>query len=218
MNEVSSEHPSKIYDDKTRAEIQKFVEMVAKRRKVSTDAVDFDALWKALENAARLHKGNLDHTGPQTTLRKTLDRLDGCIDAIRTLTGENGLLSPSLLSWSFISDNGFISKRESPAALAGLVRNLQKVEAELVEDAKTFRLIAKGKHPLMCSPDDHRHLLQWNMLGIGHYLLGPQIGDVDGPLMTFIQLVLRPVLGNATPGRTTIRTFARRMAKDGQPV
>jgi hypothetical protein len=208
MNEAGGNSTQAVYCDQDRSRIREFVQKEAKRRKVDTDAVDFDALWQALENAANQYDKNRDFSKPKTALKETLAKLDAAIDAIRILIGEDGLLNPSVLAWSFISDSGASVKNELPITRTRLVRDLQNLETKLTGEVERLQTIAAGKDLCVLGRDER--LLQSNMLKIGHRLLGPQIGKEQGPLMTFMQLVLRPVLGDATPDRAAMRTFARR--------
>ena len=65
-------------------------------------------------------------------------------------------------------------------------RDLRILETTLTGEVDKLQEIAAGNDPCVLGWDE-RFLIS-NMLKIGHRLLGPEIGNEQGPLMTFMRL------------------------------
>jgi hypothetical protein len=200
------------YSDEARAKLKHHIERVDRRLRVTRD-VDWNALWENLEIAAQMYARGVapPQDIPKTTARKTLDTLDECATAIRTL--RKCLTSPELCgSWDFSSSDGLrrAIKVEAPPP-EHLIRELSELQDTVEADVRELQEVVGGAKMHAFGADDCRANLIGQVLAAGHQLLGlKKVGHENGPLVTFLRLALEPVLGRATPSTTALRTFARR--------
>ena len=199
------------YDEAARAALKRHVERVDQQRGVSRD-VDWDALWGDLESAAETYKmwTVQPQNSPKVPARNNLDKLTRCATTINKL--RDYLRDPALLNWDVVSSDGSrrAIKAETPERLEHLTRELAELQNKLETDARELQVVLNGAKLHAADVNDSNAWLEGVILDIGHRLFGPQVGRADGPLVTFLQLALTPVLGEATPPRETLRTIARR--------
>jgi hypothetical protein len=210
------------YDEAARAALKRHVERVDQQRGVSRD-VDWDALWGNLESAAETYKMWTvePQNSPKLPAQNHLDKLTRCATTINKL--RDYLRDPGLLNWDVVSSDGSrrAIKAELPERLKHLTpqlaelqneltRQLAELQNELEAEARKLQVVLNGAKLHAADINDSNAWLEGMILDIGHRLLGPQVGRADGPLVTFLQLALTPVLGEATPPRETLRTTARR--------
>ena len=201
---------SRRYDEAARAALKRHVERVYQQRGVSRD-VDWDALWGDLESAAETYKmWTVQPQNSSVPARNNLDKLTRCATTINKL--RDCLRDPALLHWDVVSSDGSrrAIKAESPERLEHLTRELAELQNKLETDARELQVVLNGAKLHAVDVNDYNAWLEGMILDIGHRLFGPQVGRADGPLVTFLQLALTPVLGEATPPRETLRTNARR--------
>jgi hypothetical protein len=91
-----------------------------------------------------------------------------------------------------------------------LIEQLADVRAKVTADAEGLQELAAEQKIRAYRKDDCIAELKGRLLEIGQNLFGPQVGGNDGPLITFLQLALQPILGDATPDADALRAFARR--------
>jgi hypothetical protein len=199
------------YDDAARAALKCHVERVDKQRGVSRD-IDWDALWGDLESAAETHKmwTMQPQNSPRVPGRENLNKLTSCATTINKLLGY--LRDPALLNWDVVSPDGSrrAIKAESPERLEHLTRELAELHNQLETEAQRLQVVLSGARLHAVDVNDYNAWLVGLILDIGHRLFGPQVGRADGPLVTFLQFALTPVLGEATPPREALRTISRR--------
>jgi hypothetical protein len=201
------------YSEEARAKLKRHIERVDRRRGNTRDVDFWKLLWAHLEIAAEIYaRGVAPPQGiPKTTARKTLDTLDKCATAIRTL--RKCLTSPELCgSWDFSSSDGLrrAIKAEAPPP-QDLIQELSKLQDTVEVDVRELQEVVGGAKMHTFDADDCQTNLIGQVLAVGHQLLGlEKVGHEKGPLVTFLRLALEPVLGRATPSETALRTFARR--------
>jgi hypothetical protein len=177
--------------------------------------VDWSALWDELERIA----GALEPLpGERLNFNDTIRALTKCQKAADVLLQQ--LNNPALTNWDFdsVTSNSVTGNRlmkriikiESPRRLRPLIENLVPFRDELEADIAELQKFAKKQK--MHALDREARLLD-EVLDIGHELFGQQVGGSDGPLIKFVQLALRPVLGDATPSANALRISALRRSK-----
>jgi hypothetical protein len=206
--------PPYYYSEETCAVLRAHIEKVAARRKVPCN-VDWSALWDELERIA----GALEPLpGERLNFNDTIRALTKCQKAADVLLQQ--LNNPALTNWDFdsVTSNSVTGNRlmkrlikiESPRRLRPLIENLVPFRDELEADIAELQKFAKKQK--MHALDREARLLD-EVLDIGHELFGQQVGGSDGPLIKFVQLALRPVLGDATPSANALRISALRRSK-----
>jgi hypothetical protein len=188
------------FGEEARARLRAHIERVYHRRKGTRD-VDWDELWQVLESAAKLYERWA--ADPEAGPRKTLEALAGCVATLDKLRGQ--LTDPSLLNWSVVSAAGWSFKAESPEQ--SLAQKLAEQRNRFEADIEELQILVRGTREKKAPA---KTWLVRTLAGVGHWLFGAGVvGREDGPLVTFLQLALEPVLGNATPPAATLRTIAR---------
>jgi hypothetical protein len=203
---VASRH----YSEEDRVALKGHIERVAAQRGVTCDAVDFEALWEALETAATVYDQCVAQPAeePKATASDTLKMLTGCAATIRTL--RSYLTNPALLNWDFVSSDGLRRTTKSEAPRQRLLEELAKLQNEKEADARELQEALGSAKAHAGDASDSRAMLMGLVLDVGRQIFGPNVGRADGPLVTFLRLSLEPVLGEDTPSAETLRTFARR--------
>jgi hypothetical protein len=199
--------PLQYYNEAARSELQAHIEKVLARQGKTFEHWDY--LWGYLEDAAQAYCRDLERFshGSLPAPQETLQRIDERITAIDKLTSYLREWPP--FDW-FRNEGGFLVRSDSPKQWQHLTGELAKLRAKFSDDTQELqKFLNKGK-TYAATASDWQVLFQWRVLEIGRQLLGPQVGRDDGPLMTFLQLALSPVLGKSTPRPPTLRSFARR--------
>jgi len=208
LQHARSRTMSQHYDEPARAQLQAHIENVLARRK--TIFARWDDLWTQLERAAEQYSQGLKRFSqdPLPSAQETLEAIDGCIGAIAKVT--NYLGNTVTFDWHFRNERGYLIQSESPKRWRHLTKELIALRSNLSAKADELRRFCQGSKTYAATAGDCQDLFQWRVLEVGRQLLGSQVGRDDGPLITFFQLALSPVLGNSTPPAPTLRSFARR--------
>src|SRR5262245_58636958 len=209
--------PPRCYDKAARAAIKAHIEKVAAQRKITRNTLDSDAVCERLEFAATMYNQciaqlvkdkPLIQGAPQAKARETLDLLTGCVTTIGKL--RRYLTNPALFGWDFASLDGLRRTIKSEASSEHLIQELPNLHNDMESDARELQKVIKGAKMHAVDVGDCEAWLIGQIRDICHQLFGPQVGRADGPLVTFMHLGLKPVLGEAIPPRETLRTIARR--------
>ena len=134
-----------------------------------------------------------------------------CAELINALLRK--LNNPALFNWNLsrtLTDPWCRSIKCETLKFGDLIEQLTDLRAKVAVDAEGLRKFAVGQKLRAYRQDDCVAEFKEGLLEIGQNLFGPQVGRNDGPLITFLQLALQPVLGDATPDADALRTFARR--------
>ncbi len=197
------------YSDKVRAALQKIVEEARARRGVKK-AINWVAVFDGLETLARWH--DHDRKRLPVTPREALKKVSDCLSSLDDLLQK--LKDPELHDWDFISSSDdsilTLTKSESPKseriALIPLRASLEPLRNQLLRDQA--ELAGFQAHGRALGEHDYDRLFKANVLEIGRDLIGEQVGNEDGPLISFCQIALQPVFGDFSPD--ALRSFARR--------
>ena len=193
------------FSDDDRVKIKAHVEGVMARRKAPC-SVDFDELWNALELAAMAYDDAAGGGAGACETRAELMKYRSIIDDLV----KNCLQKPELFKFDFVSATGIFSKSERkppPSLINELTAERDKFD-EVIADLKKF--IDDGGKIHSVSKDDYRINVQGLILELGRNLFGSSVGNEKGPLVTFLELALRPILGQETPTPQALKKFAQR--------
>jgi hypothetical protein len=182
-----------------------------------TDDAARDAAAK-LESAAALYAQCIADVPPQgrPTAAEIRDALVKHAAAIKQVLEFE--TDPALCGYEYASADGrSIIKGTLPSEQAlGWLRTRQ---SELMAEIADLQEIMDGGRGWMhaAGADDCKGLLIGLVQDIGHQLFGPQVGHLEGALVTFMRRALEPILGPDTPSPESLRTTARRNARNYQP-
>lgn len=204
---VAENTPRCRYDEEARVKLKRHIEQAVARRGIRCE-ID----WGALEEAARIYTWNAESRSSKAcSPADTIAGLIECAELINALLRK--LNNHELFNWNFISDSTdpwCRSIKRETLKFDDLIEQLTDVRAKVTADAKGLREFAAGQKIRAYREDDCIAELKGRLLEIGQNLFGPQVGRSDGPLITFLQLALQPILGDATPDADALRIFARR--------
>jgi hypothetical protein len=199
------------YNEEARVKLKRHIEQAAARRGIRCE-IDWGALWGALEEAAKIYTWSAESRSSKAcSPGDTIAGLIECAELINALLRK--LNNHALFNWNFISDSmdpWCRSIKCETLKFGDLIEQLTDVRAKVTVDAEGLRRFAAGQKLRAYREDDCIAELKGRLQEIGQNLFGPQVGRNDGPLITFLQLALQPVLGDATPDADALRTFARR--------
>jgi hypothetical protein len=206
------------YDEGVRAELKRYIEQVIARQG-DRRGVDWNPLWNELERVASAYDWSVGLLSIKPHSPKdTIAGLFECEKLINALLRK--LNTPALFNWNFISDSSDPScrsiKRESPKKFRNLIEGLTAAREKLRGDAAELQKFAAGHRLRAYAKDDCVAEFKTGVLVIAQGLFGEQVGRSDGPVITFLQLALQPVLGDATPNADALRAFARRHTRRPQ--
>jgi hypothetical protein len=208
---VAENTPRCRYNEEARVKLKRHIEQVVARRGIHCE-IDWGTLWGAIEEAARIYTWNEE--SPSSKACSPADTIAGLVECAELI---NALLrklnNHELFNWNFISDSTdpwCRSIKRETLKFDDLIEQLADVRAKVTADAKGLQELAAEQKIRAYRKDDCIAELKGRLLEIGQNLFGPQVGGSDGPLITFLQLALRPILGEATPDADALRAFARR--------
>ena len=208
---VAENTPRCCYNEEVRAKLKQHIEQAVTRRGTCRE-IDWDELWNKLESAARAYTWSAELLSNKAySPGDTIKGLIECAELINALLRK--LNNPALFNWNFISDSTDPWSRSikcETLKFGDLIEQLTDLRAKVAVDAEGLRKFAVGQKLRAYRQDDCVAEFKEGLLEIGQNLFGPQVGRNDGPLITFLQLALQPVLGDATPDADALRTFARR--------
>lgn len=208
--------PRRHYDEAARAKLKAHIMQVAARRRKNVRADDvtwkpfWDRLWHQLEAAAAGFDWGEELRYQAIRPRDTIDQLTKRIELIDDLCHE--LRKPT--NWDFTSDTKNPWRRlvkSEPSRFGDLIGALETARKQTEIDVAGLRRELAGEPKMRARIDvDCEGELKGRLLDIGRSLFGQQIGNPEGPLVTFLHLALTPVLGEATPDKNALRTWALR--------
>lgn len=188
-----------------RSEIKKHIEQVMARLKLPCD-VKWDELWDSLELAALAYDPSAVESGAGAS--ETIKKLDQYRSTIDDLL-KNCLQKRELFEFDFVSATGVFTKRKRKPP-ASLIKELTTLRDEFDKDIAELKKFSGGGKTHSASKDDYRIPVQGLILELGGKILGPSVGNENGPLVTFMRLALHPILGKDTPTAQSLRKFAQR--------
>jgi hypothetical protein len=197
------------YSEKDRAAIKQHIERVFARRGGDC-GVDFAELWRSLEIAAMAYEQKATPDKPPSA-SKTIKELIAWRAAIDDLV-RNCLQNETLFEFDFVLASGSrIMKGTSRKSLPALIEELNSIRDEFAESIAELKgFVGGSERAHAADADESRATLQGLVLELGQKLFGRQIGNPNGPLVKFVRLVLRPILGAETPSPVALRKFAQR--------
>ena len=208
---VGENIPGCCYNEEVRAKLKQHIEQAVRRRGTCRE-IDWDGLWHKLESAARAYAWNAELVSNEAySPGDTIKGLMECAELITALLRK--LNNRALFNWNFISNSTEPWSRSikgETLRFGYLIEPLTELRAKAAVDAEGLQKFAVGQKLRAYRQDDCVAEFKEGLLEIGQDLFGPQVGRNDGPLITFLQLALQPVLGDATPDPDALRTFARR--------
>jgi hypothetical protein len=194
------------YSEKDRAAIKQHIERVFARRGGDC-GVDFAELWRSLEIAAMAYDRKTMSRGKAPSASETLKELKKYRAAIDELV-RDCLQNETLFEFDFVLASGSrIMKGASRKSLPTLIEELNSIRDEFAE---SIAELSGSERAHAADADESRATLQGLVLELGQKLFGRQIGNPNGPLVKFMRLVLRPILGAETPSPVALRKFAQR--------
>ena len=196
------------YSEKDRAAIKQHIERVFAQRGGDC-GVDFVELWQSLEIAAMAYDRNMSR-GKAPSASKTLKELKKYRADIDDLV-RNCLQNETLFEFDFVLAGGSrIMKGASTKSLPALIEGLSAIRDEFAENIAELQDFVAGARAHVADADEYRAAMQGLVLELGQKLFGRQVGNENGPLVKFIGLALRPILGAETPSPVALRKFAQR--------
>ena len=196
------------YREKDRAAIQRHIEHVFVQRG-SDCGVDFAELWQSLEVAATAYDRNMSRDkapSASETLKELKKYRDDIDDLVR-----NCLQNETLFEFDFVLAGGSrIMKCAPRKSVPALIEGLSAIRDELAESIAELQDFVADARAHVADADEYRATIQGLVLELGQKLLGRQVGNENGPLVKFMRLALRPILGAETPSPVALRKFAQR--------
>jgi hypothetical protein len=190
--------PQAYFSETARTEMRLRLERKLARRK-SACMIDWDSLWDELEIMLRTYAKACSQLELSPSPSEVIAALEEIRASIKELLRKFSVLPEQ----NFISDAGELLFDAGSWAAAPLTPLLEEVEAR----ADALREL--GRAHVHGTRGDYEAELKRVLFRIGEDLLGWEISRT-GPLVTFVRLALRPVLGNKTPNNDALFQFAIR--------
>ncbi len=196
------------FTEETRAKLKRI--KASSRRGCPAESIDWNSIWQILEREAQMRDQNVEQlVGWDLRPRDLLHELASILKKVDDLLEHIQDSRP--LDWHFIGKDQISIRSKSPRAYRHLREELLAFRSELIADIEHLKELTQGRRTRARTLADCNHLFLAALLEIGHQLFGPGIGDEQSPLIKFVSLAAKPVLGKATPRRATLRTIARRL-------